>query len=628
MDEQLHIFSQNCRGGLSVANKRRDLFQYVRNKKYNIICLQDVHINKQLEPFIKSEWGYDVFFSSFTNSSRGVMILINNNFEFKVEGVKTDKNGNYILLDITIQGKRITLVNIYGPNEDNPNFYTNIIQKISEFENDQVIICGDWNFVLDPDLDYNNYLHVNNPRARKIMLDFIEKENFVDAWRVINENCRKYTWRRLNPTIKQARLDYFLVSENMSQYVVDAEIIPGYRTDHSGITLKLKLLESERGKGYWKFNNTLLKDNEYVTLIKNTIEDVKKTYVNNGNDVNIANDEIQFNITDQLFLETLLMMIRGNTIKYSSEKKKKRVKEENALEEDIKRLENEICLNGINVNNQTVVNLVQKQNELVNLRNEKIEGVMLRSKCRYMDLGEKPTNYFFSLETRNYTSKVINKLIEEDIEYTKTKDVLNCQKQFYEKLYDNVNEINDDTPIENITGENETKLSDAEAETIEGEITYAELAKALKNMKNEKSPGLDGYTVEFFKFFWIDIGVFVLRSINYGYRTGLLSVTQKQGIITCLPKPNKCRYNLKNWRPISLLNVVYKMASAAIANRLKLTLDNLIHETQKGFISGRFIGENIRLIYDVLFEQKIETFRALFYQLTLKKLLTLSPGNL
>ena len=93
--------------------------------------------------------------------------------------------------------------------------------------------------------------------------------------------------------------------------------------------------------------------------------------MNNGNDVNIANDEIQFNINDQLFLETLLMMIRGNTIKYSSEKKKKRVKEKKALEEDIKRLENEIYLNGINVNNQTVVNLVQKQNELVNLRNEK-----------------------------------------------------------------------------------------------------------------------------------------------------------------------------------------------------------------------------------------------------------------
>ena len=62
MAEQLTIFSQNCRGGLSVASKRRDLFQYVRAKKYNIICLQDVHINDNLESFIKAEWGYDIYF--------------------------------------------------------------------------------------------------------------------------------------------------------------------------------------------------------------------------------------------------------------------------------------------------------------------------------------------------------------------------------------------------------------------------------------------------------------------------------------------------------------------------------------------------------------------------------------
>ena len=74
-----------------------------------------------------------------------------------------------------------------------------------------------------------------------------------------------------------------------------------------------------------------------------------------------------------------------------------------------------------------------------------------------MDLGEKPTNYFFNLENRNYTSKVINKLIYDDIEYTKTNDVLNCQKQFYEKLYDKLNEVDYDTSIENIIGENDTK---------------------------------------------------------------------------------------------------------------------------------------------------------------------------
>ena len=132
----------------------------------------------------------------------------------------------------------------------------------------------------------------------------------------------------------------------------------------------------------------------------------------------------------------------------------------------------------------------------------------------------------------------------------------------------------------------------------------------------------------FLKKFWTDIGILILRSLNYGYRSGSLSVTQKQGIITCPPKPNKSRENLKNWRPISLLNVIYKMASAVISIRLKLFLHNLIHEDQKGFIAGRLIGENIRLIYDVLFETKNQNTPGFYYQLILKRLLTRLARNL
>ena len=102
MAEELSIFSQNCRGGLSIATKRRDLFQYVRSKQFNIVCLQYTHINPKLKLFIKSEWGFDTYFSSYTINSRGVMILINNNFEQKVNLVKTDY---YIILDINIEGK-------------------------------------------------------------------------------------------------------------------------------------------------------------------------------------------------------------------------------------------------------------------------------------------------------------------------------------------------------------------------------------------------------------------------------------------------------------------------------------------------------------------------------------------
>ena len=75
-------------------------------------------------------------------------------------------------------------------------------------------------------------------------------------------------------------------------------------------------------------------------------------------------------------------------------------------------------------------------------------------------------------------------------------------------------------------------------------------------MKSNKSPGSSGFTPEFFKMFWIKLGYFVLRSLNYAYAVGELSITQKLGIITCIPKGDKSRNLLKNWRPLSLLNTI------------------------------------------------------------------------
>ena len=75
-------------------------------------------------------------------------------------------------------------------------------------------------------------------------------------------------------------------------------------------------------------------------------------------------------------------------------------------------------------------------------------------------------------------------------------------------------------------------------------------------MKNDKSPGKDGMTVNFFKFFWKDLGDFIINSLNEGFEKGKMSITQREGIITCIPKGDKPREFLKNWCPISLLNVV------------------------------------------------------------------------
>lgn len=158
-----------------------------------------------------------------------------------------------------------------------------------------------------------------------------------------------------------------------------------------------------------------------------------------------------------------------------------------------------------------------------------------------------------------------------------------------------------DIALSNLTA---PELDPKTSESLEGPISYKELTQALKATKNGKSPGLDGFSVDFLKLFWSELGIFILRSINEAYSTGSMSISQRRAVITCIPKGNKDRTNLKNWRPISLLSVIYKLASACISNRLKQVLPSVIHQDQKGFISGRFIGENTRLMYDVLFEAK------------------------
>ena len=134
----------------------------------------------------------------------------------------------------------------------------------------------------------------------------------------------------------------------------------------------------------------------------------------------------------------------------------------------------------------------------------------------------------------------------------------------------------------------------------DGLLTEHELATALKDMKNQKSPGSDGLTTEFYKLFWNDIKQFYINSINYSYQNGELTELQKQSIISLIPKSDKDTLFLENWRPISLLNVDYKITTKAIANRVKKVLPKIIHNSQTGFLKGRYIGENIRLLFELL----------------------------
>ena len=132
-------------------------------------------------------------------------------------------------------------------------------------------------------------------------------------------------------------------------------------------------------------------------------------------------------------------------------------------------------------------------------------------------------------------------------------------------------------------------------------------------MQNNKSPGSDGLTTEFYKIFWTDVKQYLIDSLNYSFRNGDMTDLHKQSIITLLPKGDKDTCYLENWQPISLLNVDYKIATKSISNRLKKVTSNIISNAQTGFIKGRYIGENIRILCEIIEYVNERDFAALLF---------------
>jgi exonuclease III len=334
MTEKITFCTLNCQG-LGSNEKRKDVLNFLKQKKYSIYCIQDTHFIEKDEVYIRSQWGYECYFSSHTSNSRGVAILLNNNFEYKLNRMQQDANGNKLILDINIKGKQITLINIYGPNRDNPAFYEHIREDINYYGNDIVILLGDFNMVMNQDKDTKGYINVNNPKAKEKLLDICTEFNLVDLWRECNAEKNEYTWRTANGN-KHARLDFVLLSDTFFSEIGEVHIETGYRTDHSMVVFTIKNPNSKKMKLFWKFNNSLLKDRVYVQSIKNIIENVKNQYSETrqkNDDTMNSNENAIFTINDQLFLEVLLMEIRGKTISYSSYFKKEINKTETNLNE-------------------------------------------------------------------------------------------------------------------------------------------------------------------------------------------------------------------------------------------------------------------------------------------------------
>ena len=189
-------------------------------------------------------------------------------------------------------------------------------------------------------------------------------------------------------------------------------------------------------------------------------------------------------------------------------------------------------------------------------------------------------------------------------------------EDFYRKMYTTkINANMDNHTLEQkfkdfIEDLNIPQLNDEEKSFLDKDLTINELKEALDSFADNKSPGVDGFTKEFYQTFFDLLCKDLLNSYNEAFCKGSLSVPQKGG--TLIPKGDENLTELKNWRPISLLNIDHKILSKALARRMENVLPKLVHSDQTGFVNGRYIGQNVRLLNDIMDYTDIKKLPGIF----------------
>ena len=588
--------------GLRNQEKRRSIFSYLKRQKANIYLLQETFSNAKDERIWSAEWGGQIFYSHGSEHSKGVCVLIKPNSPIQVEIVELDTNGRFVILRLKTPGEtNFNIVNIYAPTDyrEQIDFIESLTKKIiSLTDMSNLIIAGDWNTTFNS-IDKQGGLAWKETKYRNSLIYFMEAANLVDIYRKIHPKIKTFTYESKTLKLK-SRIDFFLISGKFQHDVTKVETRASIAPDHKAVFLSINLNEEfKRRPGLWKFNNTLLQDEWYLQLIKDYYPCILQKHA----DV----------IDKQLLWEMIKMEIRSETIRYSKRKSKQLKTRESAIQSRIEQLDLKIC-NDVCQDQQDLLEYEALKKELQGIYEANGKGAIFRSKVRWIEKGEKPTKYFFNLEKRNYDKKIISQLYngEEQLlsDFKKiNKEIENHFSQFYKTNFDPGEEKEMSRKFQSFVGNlNLTHLEEHENLELEAEINIEEVQSAVNSFQNNKTPGDDGFTKEFYETFFDLIGPALLDSLNAGFECGTLSTSQRRGVISLIPKDENNLMTLSNWRPITLLNVDYKILAKIIANRIKPVLPKLIHPDQTGFIKERFIGQNIRLLNDLMEytdEQKI-----------------------
>ena len=342
MNYKICTFNVN---GLGEYKKRCQIFEWLKNNKYDICFLQELHCQDIFKDKWTQEWGSQAFFCGNSSNSTGIGILFSPNVNFKVLEYIEVITGRIQVLKINLNDMEVVLINVYGPNKDDKHFFLELEKVIKQFEHETLIIGGDFNTIIDNIKDKKNGRVDTNKINRQHINSLIVNYDLNDIWRIFNNDNNHFTWHSNHKPPIFCRLDYFLTSSNIINKTSKCKITSGIRSDHSIVYFTFNPISEPRGPGYFKLNNSILLNNEYQNIIRDSIKSIA--------DINKdANDNTKW--------EIIKGAVRNESIKFASKLKKDMDKNETNLKKEVDKLEQE--LSNDTDNNEILESLDEKKN--------------------------------------------------------------------------------------------------------------------------------------------------------------------------------------------------------------------------------------------------------------------------
>lgn len=575
--------SWNVRG-LGHVLKRAKVFSHLKSLAADIVFLQETHIRPAGAKLLRCSWVNQIFQSTFSSNSRGVAILIRKTIPFRHISTLCDPNGRYILVTGHINSFHVTLLNIYGPNFDDPDFFSKLFNLIPSVADTHLLVGGDFNTVPDYFLDRSAQTSQPSSAASKVLQSLANSTNLVDIWRLQHPTGRDYSFFSQRHA-SFSRIDYFLLDSNLIGNVLSSKYHNILISDHAPVSLVLNLNHKQQHSS-WRFHPSLLSDPSFEVFILSKISEFMDT-----------NDNAE--VTDSTLWETFKVVLRGHIISFESARKREKQKRLKDIESDLTKLE--VSYKSDSSDSSVLQKILKLKFEYNNILSDQVKGQLLKLKQKYFELGDKPQRLLARQLRSLQADRAIYQIRSKTGEIiTDPKCINESFKEYYRELYKSKAKGNIADWMARL---DIPKLSNEDRDAIDADITIQEVLIAIKSFPNGKSAGPDGYGIELYKKYPGQFAPLLLRMLNHSFEAQKFPNSLYEANISLLLKEGRDEMDLTSFRPIALLNTDVKIFTKILANRLNNYITTIIHADQTGFIPGRFSFFNVRRLMNILYHK-------------------------